>query len=232
LTRRASGQRCRLPIIAIDGPAGAGKTTTAKEVARRLGFMHLDTGAMYRAIALKALRTGCNLNDPRDLAALAETTNVEIRHAEGTQRIFLNGADVTDEIRTPEVSKAVSPVSEVRQVRNRMVTLQRKLGQGGGVVAEGRDIGTVVFPDAELKIFLTADLKERTRRRRLDLERLGLNADFEALEAQIVERDQRDQNRDNSPLKKAADAIVLDTTNLSFEEQVQEIIRHYTARCG
>ena len=232
MTQRTSAQGRRLPIIAIDGPAGAGKTTTAKEVARRLNFIHLDTGAMYRAIALKALRSGSDLGNPRDLAALVESTDVEIRHVNGIQRVFLDGVDVTDTIRTPEVSRAVSPVSEVREVRNRMVALQRKLGESGGIVAEGRDIGTVVFPDAELKIFLTAGLKERTRRRHLDLEKLGLNADPEVLETQIVERDLRDQNRDNSPLKKAADAIVIDTTNLSFEEQVLEIIRHYTARCG
>lgn len=226
-----SGHR-RRPIIAIDGPAGAGKTSTAREVARRLGFIHLDTGAMYRAVALKALRYGCDLDIPREIAKMAEKTEVSIRFLHGEQRIFLNGEDVTDQVRLPEVDRAVSPVCEVPRVRARMVKRQRKLGEAGGVVVEGRDIGTVVFPDADLKIYLTADVKERARRRHADQERSGIAVDFDKVAAEVTERDRRDQTRNDSPLKPASDAVLIDTTNLSFEEQVEIVLRHFWARCG
>ena len=226
-----SGSR-RRPIIAIDGPAGAGKTTTAREVARRLGFIHLDTGAMYRAVALKALRCGCDLDNPREIAKMADKAEISIRFLHGEQRIFLDGEDVTDQVRSPEVDRAVSPVCEVPRVRARMVERQRKLGEAGGVVVEGRDIGTVVFPYADLKIYLTADVKERTRRRQMDRERWGIAADFDKVAAEVAERDRRDQTRNDSPLKPASDAVLIDTTNLSFEEQVEAVLRHFSARCG
>jgi len=219
-----AGER-RLPIIAIDGPAGAGKTTTARQVAERLGFLHLDTGAMYRALALKVLRAGCPLDRPREIARIAQTTEVSIRLICAEPRIFLENEDVSDLIRSPEVTGAVSPVCEVPEVRSRMVQLQRKLGEKGGVVVEGRDIGTVVFPDAELKIFLTADLNVRARRRRKDLEKAGTDGTLDAISADLEQRDRRDQERNNSPLKRAPDAVLVDTTHLSFDEQVEEILQ-------
>ena len=230
-----SGQRSsreRSAIIAIDGPAGAGKTSTARQVAKRLVFFYLDTGAMYRAVALKALRQNCDLNQPQDIARIVENTDITIRFGKGEQRIFLDGEDVTDLIRSPEVNRAVTPVCEVPEVRSRMVALQRKLGKDGGVVVEGRDIGTVVFPDADLKIFMTAELEERTRRRRTDFERVGINADLKDIAEEIRTRDRCDQIRNNSPLKQAQDAVTIDTTALSFEEQVEAVLRHFYDKCG
>jgi cytidylate kinase len=222
----------RLPIIAIDGPAGAGKTTTAKEVARRLNFLHLDTGAMYRAIALKVLRSGTPLNRPDAIAAIADRTDVRLQYQNGDQRVLLDGEDVTDQLRSAEVTRAVTPVCEVPEVRRKMVQLQRKAGGQGGVVVEGRDIGTVVFPDAELKIFMVADLEERAKRRLLEMQRSGGKADLREIMAGIRERDRRDEQRADSPLQRAADAVTLDTTNLSVSEQVEEILRLYRAYEG
>jgi cytidylate kinase len=217
-------------IIAIDGPAGAGKTTTAREIARRLDFMHLDTGAMYRALALKVLRDGCPLDDAERIGQIAQDARVALLLGESGQRVILDGEDVTDLIRSPEVTQAVTPVCEVGQVRERMVELQRLAGSSGGVVVEGRDIGTVVFPDARIKIFLIADLSERARRRMLELQAAGNTATLDEVMTQIAERDRRDQQRDLAPLRQAADAILIDTTSLSFDQQVEEIIRLYTAR--
>lgn len=219
-------------IIAIDGPAGAGKTTTAKEVARRLGFTHMDTGAMYRAIALKAIRSNCNLKKPDEIARIAESADVQVKIVEGIQRIYIGGEDVTELVRSPEVTKAVSPVSEVPEVRVKMVELQRKLGADGCFVVEGRDIGTVVFPDAQVKIFLTAELSERTKRRSKDVKDVGNQRDLTKIAEEISARDLRDENRQVSPLKQAADAELIDTTYLSFEEQVETVIRLYTSKCG
>lgn len=223
-----SGKSRRRPIIAIDGPAGAGKTTTAREVALRLGFLHLDTGAMYRALALKVLRSHCPLDDLAGIARIARDTDVWLQHEDGGQRVLLDGADVTSELRSAEVTRAVTPVCEVPEVRDRMVLLQRRLGRRGGVVIEGRDIGTVVFPDAELKVFLTADLEERARRRLRDLQNAGQMADLQAVTEDIQRRDQRDAGREHSPLRQAADAVVLDTTGITFEEQVETILGHFS----
>ncbi len=232
MKRKPPVKSLRLPIIAIDGPAGAGKTTTAREVARRLGFLHLDTGAMYRAIALHVLRTNTALQDAEAIGHLAETVDVALRHDQERQRIFLNAEDVTELVRTPEVTHAVTPVCEVPRVRARMVELQRLLGARGGVVAEGRDIGTVVFPQAELKIFLVADLQERARRRLREIEAAGLPANLPSVIHDIEERDCRDQQRSNSPLKQAPDAIRLDTTKLSFQQQVEAILDYFLDKCG
>lgn len=229
MTDRGSSEKRRRAIIAIDGPAGAGKTTTAREVARRLGFVHLDTGAMYRAVALNVLRRGCILDNPEEIARVAKTTDIQIRFADGVQRIFIGDEDVTERVRMPDVTHAVSPVCEVPEVRQRLVALQRKLAESGGVVIEGRDIGTVVFPDADLKIYLTADLDERSRRRLKDLQRAGVEADLSAVDEDVKRRDLRDQSREDNPLKMAPDAVLIDTTKMTFEEQVKAIIRYLSA---
>ncbi|MCX6641487.1 MAG: (d)CMP kinase [bacterium] len=226
------GEIRRRPIVAIDGPAGAGKTTTAREVAGRLGFIHLDTGAMYRAIALQALRDQCDLTDLAAIAAVAENVWISIKFERGLQRVYLGEDDVTDLIRSPEVTRAVTPVCEVAQVRRRMVGLQRQLGAPGGIVAEGRDIGTVVFPDAELKIFLTANLRIRAERRIRDLQRAGIQAEVARTVEEIDYRDQRDASREEGPLKQAADAIVIDTTELTIADQVEAVLQAYVLKCG
>jgi len=217
-------------VIAIDGPAAAGKTTTAKEVARRLSFIHLDTGAMYRALALHALRKGADLEDPKDIARQITDAEIDIRFENGEQRVLLDGKDVTHQLRTPEVSFAVTPVCEVSEVRRRMVKLQRHLGKRGGLVAEGRDMGTVVFPDALLKIFMTADLGERVKRRKNDLGQAGHEVDSAIVSSDLERRDQRDTTRADSPLKKADNAYLLDTSNTTFDEQVEKIISLFKER--
>jgi cytidylate kinase len=223
-----AGKSRRRPIIAIDGPAGAGKTTTAREVARRLGFLHLDTGAMYRALALKVIKSRGSLEDPAGIARIAAGSVVWLQHDNNHQRVLLDGSDVTSQIRSAEVTKAVTPVCEVPEVREQMVQLQRKLGQQGGVVVEGRDIGTVVFPDAELKIFLTADLPERALRRLKELKSTKRPAELPEVMEAIRRRDQRDAEREHSPLKQAAGAIFLDTTRMTFEQQVEAILAYFS----
>jgi cytidylate kinase len=214
-------------VIAIDGPAGAGKTTTAREVARRLGFTHLDTGAMYRAAALEVLRRKGNLDDPESIARIVEECDLSVRFTREGQRVYLGGDDVTDQVRSPEVTKAVSPVCEVPEVRRRMVELQRKIAAGKNIVAEGRDIGTVVFPDADLKVFLTASLEERVRRRLQDYAEAGRSISEEEIAADLQRRDHRDVHRSDSPLKKADDAVEINTTGMSFPEQVEAVIELY-----
>jgi CMP/dCMP kinase len=216
-------------IIAIDGPAGAGKTTTAREVARRLGYMHLDTGAMYRAIALKVLREGCPLDDEERIGQIAQEARVALLLGQRGQQVILDDEDVSDLIRSPEVTQAVTPVCEVGSVRERMVELQREIGSTGEVVVEGRDIATVVFPQAQLKIYLVADLEERARRRLRELEAAGRPSPLSQVMAQIETRDRRDQERNLAPLRQAPDAVRVDTTHLNFDQQVEEIIRLFQA---
>ncbi len=211
-------------IIAIDGPAASGKSTTAKQVASQLGYLHIDTGAMYRAMALKVLRSKVDPNDSEKVAELATTTTVRLALRDGKVRIVLDGEEVSGEIRLPEVTNMVSPVSTVSDVRKLMVKEQREMGTEGGIVLEGRDIGTVVFPNAELKIFMLADARERAVRRRKELETKGVTISVEELEKEILERDRIDSGRAVSPLTKADDAIELDTTHLSIEEQVNFIV--------
>jgi cytidylate kinase len=211
-------------VIAIDGPAASGKSTTAKLVARRLGYLHIDTGAMYRAITLKILRSSAGEFYSKRVAAIVNETKIELKPADGSLRVLLDGEDVTDEIRSPEVTAAVSSVSQIREVRQAMVKEQRKMGRDGGVVLEGRDIGTVVFPEADLKIYMVASIEARAERRRRELDARGIASEFEALKSAIHHRDKKDSTRDESPLRKAYDAIELDTSELTIEEQVSFIV--------
>ena len=213
------------PIVAIDGPAGAGKSTVARLAAKALGFLYVDTGAMYRAIAWRADELGLTPDDVEPIAAMAQQSDVRLEDApDGKQRVFINCVDVTDAIRTPRISNLVSPISAIPGVRERMVELQRKMGANGGVVMEGRDIQTVVFPDAEVKIFLTASPAERARRRCLELQQRGVTADLAQIQRDIEERDARDSQRDVAPLSKAADAIEVNTDGLTIEQVVERVI--------
>ena len=224
--------RPRKLVIAIDGPAASGKSTTARLVAERLGYVHVDTGAMYRAVTLKVLRAGLSPEDRESIAALLTTTRVELRNMGGALRIFLDGVDVTGPIRTQEVTRAVSAVSRLREVRTAMVREQRAMGKDGGIVLEGRDIGTVVFPDADLKFFVIAGIEARALRRQRELQEKGTRADLEELKREIAERDRLDSSRAESPLRKAEGAIEIDTSNLSIEEQVNQVVTIARERMG
>jgi CMP/dCMP kinase len=211
-------------IIAIDGPVGSGKSTLARRVAEVLGYVYVDTGAMYRALALKALRHELSLDAADALVALAHDTRIDLRAEEGGQRVFLDGEDVTMEIRTPEVSQAASKIAVNPGVRQVLVAEQRRAGQQGGVVMEGRDIGSVVFPDAGLKIFLTASPEVRAERRWREHEEKGDAIDLNTTLEEIHERDQRDRERSTSPLVRAADAVVVDSTAMEPEEVARLVV--------
>ncbi len=223
--RSIKGMRPRL-WIAIDGPAGSGKSTVARMLARRLGLLHVDTGAMYRALTLKALREGVDLQDEEALVELARRTHITLTPAcsGGGVRVFLEGEDVTEAVRSPEVSRSVSLVARVPGVRELMVRWQREMAaQWGGVVMEGRDVGTVILPDAQLKVFLTASPEERARRRQQDLLAQGYRVDLERLVQEISERDRLDRSRPVAPLVPAPDAWVIDSSGLTAEEVVEMI---------
>jgi len=218
-------------IITIDGPAGAGKSTIARRLAARLGLLNIDSGAMYRAVALWALRGAVSLDDEPRLEELAR--RAEIRLENGPERILLNGEDVTEAIRAPEVSEAASRISTIPGVRRALVEKQRCLGRVGGVVMEGRDIGSVVFPDAPLKIYLDASLPVRAERRLAELRQKGLSVSYEEVERQMRERDRRDSTRADSPLVCPPDAVVVDSTHLSpqeVEEAIVNLVRRLPAR--
>jgi cytidylate kinase len=208
-------------VVAIDGPAGAGKSTLAKRVAARLGFIYIDTGAMYRALALWALERGIGFDDMHRLEQLAIAAEIDLSPG----RIHLNGKDITETIRTPDVSNGASKVAVIPGVRRAMVAKQRAIGERASVVMEGRDIGTVVFPDAEVKIFLDADPRERVRRRLQEVHAKGEEMSEETLAAQMQERDQRDSTRADAPLAQAPDAIYLDSTPLSIDEVEEAILK-------
>jgi cytidylate kinase len=213
-------------VVAIDGPAGAGKSTIAKRVAARLGFTYIDSGAMYRAVALWALRQKVDPSDMHRMEQLAIAAEIELSPG----RIQLNGEDVTDAIRTPEVSGGASKVAVLPGVRRALVAKQRLMGERSSVVMEGRDIGTVVFPDAEVKIFLDADPRERVRRRLGDVRAGGEEIPEGALAAQMKERDQRDSTRADGPLAQAPDAAYLDSTSLTVEEVEEAILKIVRSR--
>lgn len=211
-------------VIAIDGPAASGKSTTARLVAGRLGYLHVDTGGMYRAMTLKVLRAGIDPADTAAIDVLAAGTTITVAAVGGREGIGLDGEDVSDAIRSPEVTRAVSQVSAVRSVRELMVREQRRLAANGAVVLEGRDIGSVVLPGADVKIFLVADPAERARRRRKELLARGVDIPLAELEREIRERDRRDSSREISPLKKADGAVEVDTSSLTVDEQVGRIL--------
>jgi cytidylate kinase len=212
-------------VIAIDGPAGSGKSTTARLVADQLGLLHIDTGAMYRAVTVKVLENGVSPEDAAAISKLMDSTDVELRKSGSELRVFLDGKDVTERIRDSDVTRSVSAVSKIRKVREAMVQRQRALSEHQGGVLEGRDIGTVVFPNADLKIFLVASLDARAKRRQDELTKRGTENTLETLKGEIVRRDNLDSNREESPLKRAHDAIELDTSGLTIEEQVDFVVK-------
>jgi CMP/dCMP kinase len=212
-------------IIAIDGPVGSGKSTLARRVAELMGYVYVDTGAMYRALALKALRQGISFEGGDELlVALAQKTSIDLRADGGTQRVLLDREDVTAAIRTPEVSQAASKIAVNAGVRHVLVAEQRRAGERGGVVMEGRDIGSVVFPDAQLKIFLTASAETRAERRWREHQQKGDTIDLQKTLDEIRERDQRDKERSTSPLVKAPDAVVVDSTAMEPEEVARLVV--------
>lgn len=211
-------------IIAIDGPVGSGKSTLARRVAELTGYVYIDTGAMYRALALKALRRGIWLDASDALVQLARETRIDLRAENGSQRVFLDGEDVTTAIRTPEVSQAASKVATIGGVRQVLVAEQRRAGEKGGVVMEGRDIGSVVFPDAGLKIFLTASPEVRAERRWREHQQKGDAIDLARTLDEIHERDRRDRERSTSPLVRAPDAIIVDSTAMEPEEVARLVV--------
>ncbi|HVK83444.1 MAG TPA: (d)CMP kinase [Kofleriaceae bacterium] len=219
-------------VVTIDGPAGAGKSSVAKLLARRLGYRLLDTGAIYRSVALTARQRGIAWSDPAACAALARELDIRFDFVEDRNHVYLSGEDVTSAIRTPEVSQGASQVSAHGEVRAALLELQRRLGAGGGVVVEGRDTGTVVFPHAQAKFFLTATDEERARRRVAELNAAGAKVDYEATLAEIRERDHRDASRDVAPMVPAADAMLVDSSTQTLEQVVESLAQQVLARAG
>ena len=207
-------------IIAVDGPSGAGKSTIARLLSKRLGYLYLDTGAMYRAVALAVKRAGVSPDDDGELTAVCREAEISFVRTDDHCHVFLGGEDVSAAIRTPEISLLTSKISMKKVVRDILARRQRELGKDGGVVLEGRDIGTVVFPDADLKFFLSATAEERGKRRYLELKAKGEDVQLERTIAEVAQRDQQDAQREHAPLRRADDAIDIDSTGLSIEEVV------------
>ena len=223
--------------IAIDGPAASGKSTTARLLSKKLGYLYIDTGAMYRAATLAVLRAGVDVHDEQAVERCLRENKIGLRLVGGEQRTLLNDEDVSDLIRTPEINQVISIIASYPGVRQTLIEQQRALAKEGGVVMDGRDIGTVVLPDAELKVFLIAGLEERARRRQKDLARQGIEMSLDEIKKEIARRDKLDSERALGPLRQAEDARVLDTTHLTIDEQVdiiyrwaQEILKSQTHR--
>lgn len=210
--------------VAIDGPAGAGKSTIAKAIAAKMGYVYVDTGAMYRAMALYFLRAGIASNDEEKISSVVDDISVFIKYEDGAQHVILNGEDVTGLIRTEEVGNMASASSVYAPVRSKLVALQQELAKTTDVIMDGRDIGTVVLPNADVKIFLTASVECRAKRRFDELVAKGMEADFDKIAKDIEERDYRDSHREISPLKQAEDAILVDSSDMTIDEVVNTII--------
>ncbi len=210
--------------IAIDGPAAAGKSTVAKIIAKKLSYIYIDTGAMYRALTWKALKNGVDLHREEHLYQLLKKTDIRLDKNGDEQKVFVDGIDVTGEIRLPEVTNHVSIVSQHENVRKELVKRQQEMARSGGVVMDGRDIGTYVLPDAEVKVFLRASVEERARRRHRENIEKGIESDLDQLKEEIARRDQMDSARKFAPLKKAEDAVEIDTTSLSIDEVADKIM--------
>lgn len=222
----------RKPVVAIDGPMGAGKSTVARALAARLGFRYIDTGAMYRSVALMSARQGVDLRDADGVVRVARALRIAFEYGASADRVVVDGEDVTDAIRAPEVSDGASIVSTIPGVRDALVARQRELGREGGVVMEGRDIGTVVFPDADVKVFLSASPEVRARRRFEELRARGTKVTLQEIMRAQIERDARDATRSNSPMRPAADAVVIDSTVLDADQVVEQIVRLVRERTG
>lgn len=211
-------------IIAIDGPAGAGKSTIAKSVARKLKFLYIDTGAMYRALTLKALEHKVNPDDLSAITELAAATRINLtNNPDGSLKVLLDDSDVSKEIRHPRITRFVSDIAKIKEVRQQMLVVQRRLGRAADSVLDGRDIGTVVFPDADKKFYLDADFQERVERRFKELRESGQEISIEDVSADLANRDKIDSTREFAPLKKAADAIYIDTTDMSIDQVVDKV---------
>jgi cytidylate kinase len=210
--------------IAIDGPAASGKSTTAKIIANELGYLYIDTGAMYRALTLAVLDHKINVADKQAIIDLAKKIHIELREGEDGLNTFLDGKDVSREIRLPIISEIISRISAYAEVREIMVHKQRQLAQSGGIVMDGRDIGTIVLPEAEVKIFMQASIAERARRRYRELKKKGMNVQLLQIKEEIRQRDYIDSSRETSPLTAASDAHIVDTTGLSIKKQVEKIM--------
>ena len=214
-------------IIAIDGPAGAGKSTVAKLIAKELGFLYIDTGAMYRALTLKVLENKIDISDIARIIELAKNTRVELRNNQFySQEVLVDGKDVTAKIRQPRITQFVSDIAKIKGVREVMLALQRNSAKQGNVVLDGRDIGTVVFPNADKKFYIDAEFKERVKRRYKELNELGQNVTLKDIESDVRNRDTIDSTREFAPLKKAEDATYIDTTNMTVEQVVNELLNY------
>lgn len=211
-------------IVGIDGPAGSGKGTVTKQVANRLGLINIDTGSTYRCVALETINQGVRLEEKDKIIEIAKTIKVDIQALPEGDRIFLNGKEVTKEIRSKEVTEIVSQISSIKEVRFEMVNLQRRLAEGKDVIMEGRDICTYVFPNADVKIYLDASIEERAKRRYKEMQEKNINMSYEEVEENIRKRDENDKAKEIGALKKTEDSIVVDTTSLTIEQVVEEII--------
>ena len=218
--------------IAIDGPAGAGKSTIAKIVAKKLEYIYVDTGAMYRAMGIYMLNNGISVEDEESVSKACKDVKITIEYIKGEQQVILNGDNVTGTIRTEEAGKVASAVAKYKAVRAKMVELQKSLAASSNVIMDGRDIGSVVLPNADLKIYLTASSEERALRRWKELEEKGIPSDLNEIETDIIKRDQQDMNRKISPLCQAEDAVLLDTSDLTIDEVIDTIISLFQEKCS